>query len=176
VRARAEGAAALFAEPTEVDLPASRGFYAAFMGEAADVHRSLLGRHAEAYGEDVRVKLERCLAVTDEARADAECGRDAHREAWNQAVADVDVVVTPTLPCVAPLAGLGDAAVRETLISLTYPVSAVGAPALALPCGAAENGLPASIQLVGRAGDDALVLGAGLALESALRSLERGRH
>ena len=34
----------------------------------------------------------------------------------------------------------------------------LGWPALALPCGAAEDGLPASVQLVGRPGDDALVL------------------
>ena len=32
----------------------------------------------------------------------------------------------------------------------------------------AEDGLPASVQLVGRPGADALVLGAGLALEAAL--------
>jgi Asp-tRNA(Asn)/Glu-tRNA(Gln) amidotransferase A subunit family amidase len=44
----------------------------------------------------------------------------------------------------------------------------LGWPALALPCGPAELGLPASIQLVGRPGDDALVLSAGEALEAAL--------
>ena len=37
-----------------------------------------------------------------------------------------------------------------------------------LPCGLDESGRPASVQVVGRAGDDALVLGAGLALERAL--------
>jgi Asp-tRNA(Asn)/Glu-tRNA(Gln) amidotransferase A subunit family amidase len=33
-----------------------------------------------------------------------------------------------------------------------------------MPCGAAEDGLPASVQLVGRPGEDALVLAAGRAL------------
>jgi aspartyl-tRNA(Asn)/glutamyl-tRNA(Gln) amidotransferase subunit A len=51
---------------------------------------------------------------------------------------------------------------------MTLPWNTVGAPALALPCGAAEDGLPASVQLVGRAGDDALVLAAGRMLEAAL--------
>ena len=50
---------------------------------------------------------------------------------------------------------------REALIRFTYPFSALGWPALALPCGAAEDGLPASLQIAGRAGDDALVLAAG---------------
>jgi aspartyl-tRNA(Asn)/glutamyl-tRNA(Gln) amidotransferase subunit A len=78
-------------------------------------------------------------------------------------------VVTPTLPCVAPpvgAGGVGDLNVREALIRFTYPFSALGWPALALPCGTAEGGLPASLQVAGRAGDDALVLGAGVLLES----------
>ncbi len=47
-------------------------------------------------------------------------------------------------------------------------VNALGWPPLALPCGRAEDGLPASIQLAGRAGD-ALVLAAATALERALK-------
>jgi Asp-tRNA(Asn)/Glu-tRNA(Gln) amidotransferase A subunit family amidase len=42
---------------------------------------------------------------------------------------------------------------------------------LALPCGEAEDGLPASLSIVGRAGDDALVLGAALTLERDLYPL-----
>jgi aspartyl-tRNA(Asn)/glutamyl-tRNA(Gln) amidotransferase subunit A len=69
---------------------------------------------------------------------------------------------------VAPPAGLGDLALRERMIKLTYPFNATGQPALALPCGTAEHGLPASVQLVGRHDDDALVLAAGRALELTL--------
>ena len=57
---------------------------------------------------------------------------------------------------------------RESLIRFTFPFSALGWPALALPCGPAEDGLPASVQLVGRPGADALVLAAGRLLEAAL--------
>jgi aspartyl-tRNA(Asn)/glutamyl-tRNA(Gln) amidotransferase subunit A len=53
------------------------------------------------------------------------------------------------------------------------PINALGWPALALPCGKAEDGLPASVQLVGRAGDDALVLAAGRLLEAQLASVPR---
>jgi aspartyl-tRNA(Asn)/glutamyl-tRNA(Gln) amidotransferase subunit A len=79
--------------------------------------------------------------------------------------------LTPTLPCVAPRigeGGVGDLDVREALISRTYPFNALGWPALALPCGAAEYGLPASVQLVGRPRQDATVLAAGRLLEAAL--------
>ncbi len=76
---------------------------------------------------------------------------------------------TPTLPFVAPRSAKSDElAIREALISRTFPFNALGWPALALPCGTAEDGLPASVQIVGRAGADALVLAAGLALEAVL--------
>ena len=69
---------------------------------------------------------------------------------------------------VAPPTGIGDLALRESMIELTFPWNAVGAPALAMPCGPAEDGLPASVQLVGKPGEDATVLAAGRALERQL--------
>jgi len=76
-------------------------------------------------------------------------------------------VLTPTLPIVAPplhRGGVGDLDVREQLIRFTYPFSALGWPALALPCGEA-SGFPASLQIAGRAGADGLVLAAARLLE-----------
>jgi Asp-tRNA(Asn)/Glu-tRNA(Gln) amidotransferase A subunit family amidase len=69
--------------------------------------------------------------------------------------------VTPTVPCVAPPADVDELEIRAAAISLTYPFSCLGWPALALPCGAAEDGLPASVQLAAPTGQDALVLAAG---------------
>jgi len=45
----------------------------------------------------------------------------------------------------------------------------LGTPALAIPCGPGEDRLPASVQIAGRQGDDALVLAAGALLESLLK-------
>ncbi len=36
------------------------------MREVAEVHRDLFRDQAYRYGENVRIKIERCLAVTDE--------------------------------------------------------------------------------------------------------------
>jgi Asp-tRNA(Asn)/Glu-tRNA(Gln) amidotransferase A subunit family amidase len=69
---------------------------------------------------------------------------------------------------VAPPADVEELDVRLRMIQFTIPFNALGWPALALPCGPAEDGLPASAQLVGRPGDDALVLAVGAALEAAL--------
>jgi Asp-tRNA(Asn)/Glu-tRNA(Gln) amidotransferase A subunit family amidase len=79
--------------------------------------------------------------------------------------------VTPTQPFVAHTYEEAlDDRLRHRRLPFTNPFNALGWPALALPCGEAEHGLPASIQLVGRPGDDALVLAAGAALESLLQA------
>jgi aspartyl-tRNA(Asn)/glutamyl-tRNA(Gln) amidotransferase subunit A len=171
VRARVEEAVARFPARRTLDLPLlQEETYPVFMREAANVHRDLFAEHGDLYGDNVRTKIERCLAVSDEEYERALEAREAYVSEFMGAADGVDLVLTPTLECVAPPAGVGDLALRERIIRLTYPFSTAGWPALALPCGPAEHGLPASLQIAGRPGDDALVLGAGLALEAARAS------
>ena len=170
---RVEDVARVFPRRGPVDAPRPEGISPLFMREVADVHRELFAENADLYGEDVRIKIERCLAV-DEADAERASRRRAeYRAAMEDACVGLDLLVTPTLPCVSPrvgAGGIGDLEVRETLTSRTFPFNALGWPALALPCGPAEDGLPASVQLVGRPGTDALVLAAGRLLEAALQA------
>jgi Asp-tRNA(Asn)/Glu-tRNA(Gln) amidotransferase A subunit family amidase len=171
VRASVESAASLFPRATFVDLPAPEGVGPLFMYEIASVHGELFSENADLYGEDVRLKIERCLAVSDAAAREAERERHTYAERMESLLEGFDLLVTPTLPCVAPAVGAGapgDLEVREALISRTFPLNVLGWPALALPCGSAEGGLPASLQVAGRTGADGLVLAAGRLLESAL--------
>ena len=94
--------------------------------------------------------------------------RDELRAAAERALDKQRLLLTPTLAFVAPAADVDEIAERASIVQFTYPFNALGWPALALPAGPAENGLPASVQLVGRPGDDAHVLSVGLALEAAL--------
>jgi Asp-tRNA(Asn)/Glu-tRNA(Gln) amidotransferase A subunit family amidase len=167
VAARVREAAARFPRRRELDWPRAR-IDALFMHEVAGVHRDLYGEHAELYGEELATKIERCLAVSDAEASAAARRRDEYREQCADALEGVDLLLTPTLVCVAPPTGIGDLALREMLIRHTLPFNALGWPALALPCGPAEDGLPASVQLVGRPGADALVLAAGERLAAAL--------
>jgi aspartyl-tRNA(Asn)/glutamyl-tRNA(Gln) amidotransferase subunit A len=169
VRARVEEAALVFPRRREIALPAMPpGIADVRRRETAETHATLFAEHRELYGADVAAKLERCLDVSD---AEYEAGlrtRERYRDRFAELTRDVDVLVTPTEPIVAPPVGVGDLALRGQLTRFTYPFDAVGAPALALPCGLAEGDLPASVQLAGRPGADALVLGAGVLLERAL--------
>jgi aspartyl-tRNA(Asn)/glutamyl-tRNA(Gln) amidotransferase subunit A len=168
VRERVEAAAGLFPRRTPVDFPFPEQFSPAFQREVAGVHRELFAEHRELYGENVRTKVERCLAVTDEAVEASLAAREAYRARALEALGDADLLLVPTMTSVAPPVGIGDLALREEMIRLTAPFNSLGWPALALPCGPAEHGLPASLQLVGRPGADALVLAAGETLEEAL--------
>ena len=172
VAARVAEAAAHFPRRREVDWPRPE-IDALFMHEVADVHRELYAEHAELYGDDVAAKIERCLVVSDGEAAAAERARAEYGERCEELLDDFDLLLTPTLVCVAPPTGIGDQALRATLIRHTLPFNALGWPALALPCGPAEDGLPASVQLVGKPGTDALVLAVGQLLASALGEFDQ---
>ena len=167
VGARVEQAAALFPRRAELEWPRP-AIGPLFMHEVANVHRDLYAEHGELYGEELAVKIERCLAVSDAEAAQAERARTEYRERCTELLEGFDLLLTPTLQCVAPPVGIGDLALRERLIANTLPFNTLGWPALALPSGAAEDGLPASVQLIGRPGADALVLAAGVLLASLL--------
>jgi aspartyl-tRNA(Asn)/glutamyl-tRNA(Gln) amidotransferase subunit A len=160
-------AASLFPGRREVELrlPDRADWGPAFRREALESHEGLFPERAEDYGEDVREALEQAQDLTDADVRAANRVREGHRENTGRAIDGLDLLLTPTLPVVAPLYGHGD---RTTLTKFTSLFNLVGWPALAVPCGIAEDGLTASIQIAGLAGADAFVLAAGAALEQAL--------
>src|SRR5262245_49888331 len=166
---RVDEAAGSFPDRRAVDPPLADGTRTVFMREVADVHRELFAEHADLYGANVAAKLETCLAVTDGEYEAGLQAREAYRDRLAALFDEIDLMVTPTLPFVAPLAGQDERELRGRLTLLTWPFNVTGAPALALPCGAAEDDLPASVQIVGLPGADALVLAAAELLERALK-------
>ena len=168
VHERVSEAAARFPRRREIELPLAPSNRADFMREVADVHRALFLGNEDLYGENVRGKIERCLRVSDDEAAAAERARAEYQERFHEAIGELDLVLTPTVLLVAPPADADELALRLPATDHTYPFSSLGWPALALPCGQAEDGLPASVQLAAPAGEDALVLAAGRLLESLL--------
>jgi aspartyl-tRNA(Asn)/glutamyl-tRNA(Gln) amidotransferase subunit A len=169
VRDGVAAAASLFTRAREVDFPLADGIGRVFMREVAGVHAELFAENADLYGDNVRTKVEWCLAVTD-GEYEAACrGREEYRERCEEAFRGLDLLLTPTLAFPPPELPADDLDIREDAIRFTFPFNALGWPALALPCGP-KDALPVSVQLVGR--EDALVLAAGELLEA---SLVRGR-
>ncbi|HEV3478885.1 MAG TPA: amidase [Gaiellaceae bacterium] len=145
------------AEALEFPFPDNVG--PMFMREVAEVHRDLFAEHRESYGENVRTKIDRCLAVTDTEHEAARRCREEYRERAEEALAGVDLLLVPTLAFEPPAADVDELSVREAMIRFTFPFNCLGWPALSVPAGGA------SVQLVGRPGADALVLAAGASLE-----------
>ncbi len=168
VRARVHEAAELFPRRRDVDFPLAEQVGPVFMREVADVHGDLFAEFADSYGDNVRTKIERCLALTDGEYGAGLRARDELEEQAEEAMDGLDLVLTPTLGFVAPHLPVDDLEIRADTIRLTIPFNSLGWPALALPCGPAEDGLSASLQIAGRPGSDALVLAAGKLAEARL--------
>ena len=97
------------------------------------------------------------------------------RRDYDTAFADVDAVALPTTPTTA--FAIGDRVEDPLRLYLgdVFTVSAnlTGLPALSLPCGRDDHGLPVGLQLVGRAFDEQTLLGLGAMLERELPPLVR---
>jgi aspartyl-tRNA(Asn)/glutamyl-tRNA(Gln) amidotransferase subunit A len=92
--------------------------------------------------------------------------------AFNRLLETYDLLVSPTVPLLAfPLGSdVADPATQQHWVDwtpFTYPLNMSRHPAAAAPVGLSRDGLPMSMQIVGRHFDDRLVLRAARAVEQA---------
>ena len=91
------------------------------------------------------------------------------RNDFVEAFKQCDVILTPTAPTAA--FAIGDEKMKNNPINMwlndvfTVAVSLAGLPALSLPIGLNQNGLPLGMQIIGRAFDEATVFKAAFVLE-----------
>ena len=134
--------------------------------EAAAYHERRLREHGEAFGEDVRVKLDRGLFVSAVDYILAQRARAFLTREFIQVLRGTDVLITPTtIAPAAPLEG-SDQAASSLAMSLEYtrftnPFNLTGLPVLSVPCGFTTQGLPIGLQIAGRPHDEATVLRVG---------------
>ena len=120
--------------------------------DAYEYHRERVEDAPELFGQDVR---DRILLGRDISGRDYAAALRA-RERWNRvvdrALQEVDVILTPTTPRVAPSieASSDMLATTHHLTRFTYLFSWSGLPGLSIPCGFTENELPIGVLLNGR--------------------------
>lgn len=87
---------------------------------------------------------------------------------FDAAFCSCDLLVGPTAPTVAPKFDRSATGTTEAYLSdiYTVPVNIAGLPALSLPCGAAEDGMPAGLQFIGNAFSEELLLSVAASYES----------
>jgi len=146
----------------EVDAPSldlAMAAWAPIMSEAYEYHAETLRQKPETYGEGVRTRiyLSALFTAQDVQRAQrlrARIGREV-----DALLSRVDALIFPGQAAPAlrfedfPSTGFAPAPIRYTA-----PWNLLGLPAVVAPCGFSRDGLPMSIQLVGRRFDDATVL------------------
>jgi aspartyl-tRNA(Asn)/glutamyl-tRNA(Gln) amidotransferase subunit A len=126
------------------------------------------------FGPDVLALLDQGRLVPATDYVNAQRLRRKMRAQFDTIWDQVDCLVSPTTPTVAPrigdtlvrLAGV-DEDVRLATTRLVRGVNALGFPALSLPCGLNSQSLPIGLQLVGPAFEEAMLLRIGAALEDA---------
>jgi aspartyl-tRNA(Asn)/glutamyl-tRNA(Gln) amidotransferase subunit A len=90
------------------------------------------------------------------------------RRDFDEAFAKVDVIASPTSPTVAfPIGSRTDDPYQMYLADVfTIPANMAGIPGIAIPCGFSD-GLPVSLQLLGKAFDESTLLGVAHAYEQS---------
>lgn len=166
-RALSEWSSAGGGEVVDIELPgwkaANEAFTIVLMSEAWSVHRLLWEQSAGDLSPDVAERLEMgSMLDRSEVAAAWELARRWAGE-LTALLASVDLIALPVLAATPPL--LDDPA-RMLSIRLTGPFNLAGLPALALPVAGEEGGLPASLQLVGPAGSEELIMATAEAVEA----------
>ena len=136
--------------------------------DAAAVHRDRLKEHPDWFGEDIRRRLEDGSKTTSTEYILARRTQTEVRKRLDHFFESYDYMITPTTPIAAPTIEGHDAVEQAgRLTRFTAPFNLSGLPALSLPCGFTNEGLPIGLQIVSRAWADAKVLNAGYAFEQA---------
>jgi amidase len=186
------------AVPTPVDPDVRRGLDAVLdalralghsVAEAtpsyAGVQESFLTRYARGTRDDL-VRLVAPSKTEQRTRAVASMGAKMPaalvtraRRLGDEAAArlgrlpgDADVLVLPTIPHpalpVGAMTGLRTLALAGRVTPFTAPWNVTGQPALSIPSGLSDDGLPVAVQLVGRPNSDGLLLQVAAQLERRL--------
>ena len=158
-------------EVVEIGLPglarANAALVDILLPEAALIHQALLARNAAGYAPGTRAQIEAGFRTTAADYLRAKAWQAALRAEVERAFGDVDLLVSPSVPFVAPHEDpvIVDGEDSEMLASGFANVT--GHPSLSLPCGQID-GLPVGLQLTGAFGRDARLLAQAGAIEAIL--------
>ena len=160
----------LGADVRDLQIPAfnlSRSFMLIMLSEAFAYHEQDLRLHPELYGEMLRERLLTGALVTGPEYVQAQRVRMQICADVAEVMKTVDVLATPTTPKTAPtFKTMYDPELAFPRTNMP-PFNLTGQPTLALPCGLSASGLPLSLQLSGRAFEEATVLRLGHAYQRA---------
>ena len=144
------------------------------MAEATAYHRDLLEKDGHQLYKPVRQRLEAGLFISAAEYLRAQQARSIFDQQGRRLLDEVDLLAGPTEPITAPeilaskvMAGEQEVGVVGALTQYTRPYNINGFPAISVPCGFSDDGMPIGLQLAGRPFDELTVLRAAHAYEQA---------
>ncbi len=144
------------------------------MPEALSYHNRYLEQRGELYSRDFRagLALGQCLLAEQYIRAKRFI--ESYRRDLNAVFDQVDTILTPATPTIAPPIGAVEVMVDgsaepagNAITRYTSFFNMTGHPAITLPCGMHSAGLPIAAQLVGRYHADEGLIGTARLIEQA---------
>ena len=169
----------LGASSDDVSLPMVERSPAVFIAvadvEAASFHSRWLAERGDEYDWSTRMRLEAATLIPASVHLKAQRARAALRRELLGVLGRFDAIIVPTGPGPAPplesstgrqggyYQGKADLGRRM----YTSPAALAGLPALSVPCGFTESGLPMGMQIIGRPFDETTLFRLGHTYESA---------
>jgi aspartyl-tRNA(Asn)/glutamyl-tRNA(Gln) amidotransferase subunit A len=177
VRKAIQTAAALGAQIVDVTIPDIDALNVVgrvlLLAEASSVHRANLHRR-DAFGPDVMTLLDQGRLIRAADYVDAQRLRRIYQRDFSKLWSKVDCIFTPTTPTAAPKIGqvtmtVGDNEedVRLATTRFMRAINVLGIPALSIPCGFTQAGLPIGLQILAAPRSEDTLLKVGAALEDA---------
>lgn len=137
--------------------------------EALEFHDQWMRTRPQDYGQDVRERHFAATLVKASTYVRAQRSRALMLAEAMAALANHDVLIAPGNIASAPRIGLPGRAMDlyDIIVRFTIPFDATGQPALMIPIGLAQDGLPLAMQIIGKPFDEATVVRIGDAYERA---------
>ncbi len=150
-----------FPGPLELDLNNALG------ADAAAYHEEHVRDAPEKISEAIRTRLQQGQSITGMAYSRERFAQLEFQQKVRVLFKEVDLVLTPTSPVIAPRIADSQPAATNILARNTSPSNIAAIPTISLPCGFSSEGMPIGLQLAGRWWDEETVLRAGYAYQQA---------
>jgi len=172
----------LGAELVEVDFPwleYSRSVWLMMAVESAVTHEHLLRERRSQITDELILGMLAGQFIPARDYIKARKLQHLIKDGFASALAQVDAIVSPTSPAIAPLINAESITIKDVEYDLkltrdevlgrdTYLANITGIPAISLPCGFGEAGMPVGLQLMGRPFEEDRLYQIAYACEQAL--------
>jgi aspartyl-tRNA(Asn)/glutamyl-tRNA(Gln) amidotransferase subunit A len=148
--------------------PVLYGDNGAFLADAGAYHEENVRNRPDEYAPIILTRFRDSLDLRAADYSRARYKQLEFKRATKQLFEDIDLILTPTSPIVAPrFPQDSPLPMQNLLVRNTGSFNTSGVPVISVPCGFSNEGMPIGMSLAGRDWDEALVLRAAHTYQQA---------